>query len=79
MTKSLLTASGIPSEYVKGAVLEVTYTIVPITDGTFELFKQIDGKSVRTMGNYKSEGDAERVKKGLETGAAIKIETKEDE
>lgn len=58
--------------------MKVTYKIVPVADGTFELFKQIDGKSVRTMGNYKSEGDAERVKKGLEDGAVVKIEAIED-
>jgi hypothetical protein len=57
--------------------VEVTYKIVPVTDGTFELFKQIDDKSVRTMGNFKSLGDAERVKKGLEGDIVIRIEKAE--
>lgn len=57
--------------------MEVTYKIVPIADGTFELFKQIDGKSVRTMGNFNSMGEAERVKAGLEGNVIIRIEKAE--
>jgi len=62
---------------LKGAVLKITYKIVPVADGTFELFKQANGKSVRTMGNYETEREAERVKKGLEAGAVIRIEMEE--
>lgn len=58
-------------------VLKITYKIVPVADGTFELFKQINGKSVRTLGNYETEREAERVKKGLEGRAVIRIETEE--
>ena len=57
--------------------MKVTYKIVPVADGTFELFKQIDGKSVRTMGNFKSMGDAERVRDGLEGNVVIRIEKAE--
>lgn len=57
--------------------MKITYKIVPVADGTFELFKQANGKSVRTMGNYETEREAERVKKGLEAGAVIRIEMEE--
>lgn len=54
-----------------------TYKIVQVADGTFEVFKQIDGKSVRTMGNYGSLPMAERVKTALETGSMLKVAEEE--
>jgi hypothetical protein len=68
-----------PSSRFQRRNMKITYKIVSVADGTFEVFKQLNGRSVRTMGNYKSKGDAERVKKGLETGAIIRIEPSDEE
>lgn len=59
--------------------MKTTYKIHPITDGTFEVLRQADGKSIRTMGNFASRREAERVKSALEGKAVLKIEGAGDE
>jgi len=46
--------------------MKIIYKIISIADGTFELFKQIDGISVRTMGNFSTEVAARKKKQSLE-------------
>ena len=52
---------------------ETTYKILPIKDGTFEVIEMLDGRSVKTKGNYDSEPMARRVLEALEKGQVIKI------